>query len=77
MLLSIETELSKNKIKSDNQEFTVRLCLLVMSEATSLKSYQNDCLNMRSQNRHARIDLQKKVGQSPAGLKSTVRTIGK
>ena len=33
-------------VRSKGQEFAVRLCLLIMTEATSIKSHQHDCLSM-------------------------------
>ena len=41
-----------------NKEFSVRLCLLATSEATPIRSHQQDCeLNKDGTNGHAKVDV--------------------
>ena len=55
------------------REFAVRLYLLVISEATPIKSHQHDCLNM-SWTRMAAMHMPNWTEKSPRGLKLTQKT---
>lgn len=58
------------------REFTVIVCLLVVSEVTPIKSHQYDCLN-RNWRRMTPINMPKWMGTRPWSFNLTDRTIDK
>lgn len=69
----------KRRWKDFKSQFAVRLCLLAISEATSMKTHQLDCPNVswtnkNSTSEHAKLDRSKL--ESLWGLNPTQKNIG-
>lgn len=67
------------RLYNPEDQFVVRVCLLIMSEATHIKSHQHQCpveLNKDNNNGHATMDREKTKQTSPQVLNHAQRTIG-